>query len=128
MKWTHILALLLIGLVASLLTACGRGAGSLSQVTVSPAVISPNGNGVNDLARIGYKISAPSRVSIYLTDSNGKRYPLRDEAQRSPSPMAYELLFNGVSNGRLMPNGQYTWHVDASWAGGSQSYSGTLTI
>ena len=128
MKLKHILAIFLIGLIAAPLSACNRGAGPLSQVTVSPSVISPNGDGIEDLAKISYKISETARVSIYLTDAAGKRYTLRENVERTSSPAAYELLFNGVSSGRLMPNGQYTWHVDANWSGGTQTFSGALTV
>jgi hypothetical protein len=127
MKLKHILAMSLIGLAAVLLAACNQG-GAVSQVSVNPAVISPNGDGTDDLTRISYKVSQTARVTIYLTDQNGKRYLLRDEVERTPSPVAYELLFNGVSEGHLLPDGQYTWHVDATGAGGTQNFSGQLVI
>jgi hypothetical protein len=127
MKLKHILAISLIGVAAVLLAACNQG-GALSQVTVNPSTITPNGDGVDDLAKISYKVSQTAHVTIYLIDQAGKRYLLRDDAERTPSPVGYELLFNGVSDGHLMPNGQYTWHVDASGPGGSQTFSGTLVI
>jgi hypothetical protein len=63
-----------------------------------------------------------------LTDQSGKRYLLRDAAERTASPAPYELLFNGISDGRLMPNGQYSWHVDVNWSGGTQTFKGPLVI
>ncbi len=110
------------------LAACSRGGGPLSDVSVQPAVISPNADGRDDIARIAYKVNQPADVSIYLSGPDGERYDLRAEAQRAPSPAPYELLFNGVSNGRLMPDGTYTWHVEAAADPGVQSYSGTLQI
>ena len=113
---------------AAALVACSRGGGPLSDVSVQPAVISPNADGRDDIARIIYKVNQPADVSIYLSGPDGERYDLRAEAQRAPSPAPYELLFNGVSNGRLMPDGTYTWHVEAAADQGVQSYSGTLQI
>src|SRR5450759_733192 len=96
MKLKHIFAMSLIGLAAALLAACNQG-GPVSQVTVSPAVISPNGDGIDDLARISYKVSQTANVTIYLTDQSGKRYLLRDAAERTASPDPSALLFNGIS-------------------------------
>ena len=127
MKLKHILATSLIGLAVVLLAACNQGQ-PVAQVTVNPSVVSPNGDGTDDLAKISYKVSQTARVTIYLTDQSGKRYLLRDEAERTPSPVPYELLFNGVSDGRLLPDGQYTWHVDVNWSGGSQSFNGPFVI
>lgn len=128
MERKQIIVIVIIGFFMGLVGACSRSAGPLTQVTVQPAVISPNGDGVDDLARIRYTVNQTAHISIYLKDTNGQIYKLRDEATRPASPVAYEYLFNGISNGHLMPNGRYIWHVDANWQGGTQDFSGTLTI
>ena len=112
-------------LAASLfLAACGARP-SLSDATLSPAVISPDADGHDDLARLAYTINAPATVSIYLTDATGARHDIRRAVQRPASPKPYELLFNGIdADGKLVPNGDYTWHVDA----GDQLASGPLRI
>ncbi len=118
-------AMILIGL----LSACQNAGGApLSAVSVEPSVISPNADGTDDLARITYRVNAPARISIYLTGADGARFDLRRDVQRSPSPAPYEILFNGVANGRLMANGNYTWHVEAVSDAGVTSFSGTLRI
>ncbi|MCW1969702.1 MAG: hypothetical protein KIH69_016445 [Anaerolineae bacterium] len=118
----------MIGFVG-VLAACATSGQPLSNVTVSPAQISPNADGKEDIARISYKVGVPMRVSIYLTDAAGQRYDLRRDEPRNPSPQAYEYLFSGVANGKLLPNGDYTWHVDGSVDGQpTQSSSGTLKI
>lgn len=115
--------------VAGILAACATSSQPLSNVTVSPAQISPNADGKEDIARISYKVGMPMRVSIYLTDAAGQRYDLRRDELRNPSPQAYEYLFSGVANGKLLPNGDYTWHVDGAVDGQPpQSSSGTLKI
>jgi len=99
-------------------------------VSVAPSLISPNADGSADLARISYRIHAPSTVSIYLTDANGQRYDVRRDALRPAIPQPYEVLFNGIANdGRMLPNGDYTWTVEARAQDGRIStQSGQLTI
>ena len=106
------------------LIACAGNSQPLSNVTVTPAQISPNADGKEDIARISYKVNVPTRVSIYLTDAAGNRYDLRRDEARNPSPQAYEFLFSGVAGGKLLPNGDYTWHVD----GDGQALNGPLKI
>ena len=117
-------------LVATLLlVACTANGAVLSDVSVAPSAISPNADGTDDLARISYKVNAPARVSIYLTDAQGQRYDVRRDVQRPVSPQPYELLFNGIADGRMLPNGDYTWHIDAATTDGrTASQSGPLVI
>lgn len=128
MKSLHIIASLCIGILASLVIACSSNQAYLSDVTVKPAVLTPRQDGQFDMARISYKLSQAARISIYLTNAAGQTYPLRQGVARTASPAPYELLFNGVSNGRLLPNGDYTWHVDAEGERGKQTTSGPLTL
>jgi hypothetical protein len=124
-KLTKIVHLVVVlGLVACSNPSLPNSAQPLSAVSVIPNIISPNADGKDDIARISYKMNASARVSIYLTDAQGKRYDLRRDELRNPSPQAYEFLFSGVADGKLMPNGDYTWHITA----GDQSLSGLLKI
>jgi hypothetical protein len=118
-----------IGFVAivSFVFACSATP-PVSEVSIAPTVISPNADGKDDLARISYRVNSATRVSIYVTDSKGQRYDLRSNEQRSASPVAYELLFNGISGGKLLPNGDYVWHLDSDANGNKQTFSGNLKI
>jgi hypothetical protein len=113
------------------LAGCAGGA-PISEVSVGPSVISPNADGRDDLARISYKVNSPSKVSIYLTDAAGNRYDVRRDVDRPASPMPYELLFNGIADGRMLPNGDYTWTIEARPTGAGSAppatTTGTLTI
>jgi hypothetical protein len=44
----------------------------ITNVTASPQVISPNGDGVDDVATISYTLSAPATVTATLLDSTGE--------------------------------------------------------
>lgn len=108
----------------SLLAGCAPS-GTLTDAAVAPAVISPNGDGTADIARISYTLNAPATVSIYLTDAAGARFDLRRAVARPASPRPYELLFNGIdADGKLVPNGAYIWHIEADGA----QLSGALTV
>jgi hypothetical protein len=109
---------------ALLLVGCASS-GPLGEVSVTPAVISPNGDGDADIARISYVLRERADVSIYLVDASGARFDLRRATARPGSPRPFELLFNGMdADGKLVPNGEYTWRVEA----GGVSASGPLRI
>lgn len=112
---TLLAAAVVAGCVLSL-AGCAS-AGPLGDVTVSPAVISPNGDGDADIARVSYVLRERADVSIYLVDASGARFDLRRSTVRPASPRPFELLFNGMdAEGKLVPNGEYTWHIQADGA------------
>ena len=117
-------------LMMMLVSACAFVAPVVSDVMVTPDVITPDGDGKDDLARISYRVNALARVSIYLADRQGRRHYIRQGALRPSSPRPYEYLFNGVGeDGRLLPEGQYTWTVEAHSEDGRRAiYTGTLTV
>lgn len=108
------------------LTACGSRA-LLSHASFAPDTISPNADGVNDATAIHYELSSRANVSIYLQDASGQRRYFRQTQPRAPG--VYDVLFGGVIDGKLLPDGVYTWGIEATDAGGqTQSAQGRLTI
>ncbi|RME76783.1 MAG: hypothetical protein D6784_05120, partial [Chloroflexi bacterium] len=97
-------------LLAVLLTACTGGA-LLSKVSISPEVITPNADGLTDVTRISYSLSRSADLSIYLVDSEGQRHYFRQNRRRSAGD--YRVDFGGVVNGSMLPDGEYTWVVEA---------------
>ncbi len=113
MRWTKFV----FGALAALaLAACGGGP-AISNIEVKPAVISPNADGKEDLARIAYTVDQTVQLSIYLLDGAGKRYSLVDQETRAPRPVAYERLFNGIVDGKMLANGDYTVVFETKGAG-----------
>ena len=105
----------------------------LSDVSVTPAVISPNADGTDDATNIAYKLSRNASVSIYFVSSSGDKFYFRQDRRRSPGP--YQVQWGGVINqphwldmeasaGRqlveswVLPDGTYTWVVEATDDGG----------
>ena len=97
------------------LAACNPLGGTLADVTVAPANISPNADGKDDLARIVYRLRQTAKVQIFLTDAAGNQHFIRREIERVAISKAYSILFNGIDeNGRMLPDGDYTWHILAN--------------
>lgn len=124
----YLLALILPGLllVPVLLAAC-TGGPLLSNVQVNPQTITPNADGLTDVTRISYRLSRSANLSIYLVDETGQRHYFRDNRRRSPGN--YGVDFGGVINGAMLPDGLYTWVVEAVADNGETAASqGSLTI
>jgi hypothetical protein len=112
----------------------------LSGARFEMAQISPNADGVDDVVTIRYSLSRPARVSIYLESDAGQRYYFRQDERRSSGD--YSVLFSGVVAGyslpgeaipgvierRLIPNGGYTWTIEAVAKGETERTAGTLDI
>jgi len=113
-------ALLVVGFVVS------RPRGPIiTQASLSHSTITPNADGDTDLVEIDYRIRRQSFVSIYFLDENETRYDFRTDETRARGE--YSVLFSGVVDGythpgediageivsRLLPDGEYTWVLEA---------------
>ncbi len=98
----------------------------LTSASFQPAAITPNGDGQADATQINYALTRAARVSIYLQAANGQRYYFRQDQPRAAGP--YSVLFGGVMDNRMLPNGAYTWVVAANDGQRTQERTGTLTI
>ena len=77
-----------------------------------PATISPDADGVDDVAAIQYTIGRNSRLSIRFVGPDGGQYVLRNQKRRTPG--SYTALFGGGIEGRVLPDGTYTVVVEAT--------------
>lgn len=110
--------------LALALAACGAPP-LLSDVAVTPAVISPNGDKVDDQASFAYRLGVPAKVTIYLEDAQGKQYGFRQDGAERPAGK-YAATFYGSyapdpnkEDRRVLPSGAYTV-VTIAEAGGQQ--------
>jgi hypothetical protein len=119
-------ARLLLLLTFCWLTACASGP-LLSGVNVNPQTISPNADGLTDVTRISYRLNRSADLSIYLLDEAGQRHYFREGRRRSAGE--YQVDFGGVVNGAMLPDGNYTWVVEATDdAGQTANQQGQLLI
>ncbi len=133
----YFLALVIVlALVGPSMTGCSARP-LLYDVEFYPEVISPNADGHDDAANILYKLSRNASLSIYFVDQAGERHYHRNEERRSAQDEPYWTLFGGVvdvSDGgpvkrRMMPDGQYTWIIEATDdSGHTEKAEGSLTI
>jgi hypothetical protein len=114
----------LIGLLLAL-SAC-RPAPLLRSATIQPDLLTPDGDGRNEVVAIRYALSRNAIVSIYFVGPDGTpRYFRREQ----PRPRGeYEVLFNGVVENQLLPDGHYTWVVEARDGSETAQITGTLTV
>ncbi len=103
--------------------------------------ISPNADGADDIAVFDYRLSRPATISLSLFSEEGGRFYFRERQARDDGE--YSVLFSGVVDGfvhegetvygqierRLIPNGNYSWLLEAEADdGASMSESGTLLV
>ncbi len=127
MRFKRIGFLLMSIAVAAVFSACSSGRPLLYDVSVSLDTISPNADGIDDVARFSYKLSRSADLSIYLIDAAGEKHYFRHGNRRSTG--SYRVDFGGVVDGAMLPDGQYTWVVEAVDDNGqSAQVDGTLTL
>lgn len=124
---SKIVALIIaIPVMITALLGCSNGP-LLSNVNVNPPTITPNADGLDDVTRISYRLNGSADLSIYLIDAGGNRHYFRDSRRRSEGD--YQVDFSGVVNGSMLPDGSYTWVVEATDdSGETVNQNGTLVI
>jgi hypothetical protein len=135
---TTVLALTIVLAAAYLVT---RPTESLiAEAEIGLSTITPNADGETDATLIRYRIRREAVVSIYFESGEGDRYTFRDEQIRTRG--RYEVLFSGIVEGfvregetvegavlaRLLPDGAYTWVIEAVDAASGQTDRATGTL
>lgn len=97
----------------------------LVSASFSHERISPNADGVDDVAEFQYEVTRNAFVTLTFTNVDGVEFIFRDAERRIAEQ--YALLFSGVVDGfvlpgetvagevvrRLLPDGVYTWMLRA---------------
>ncbi|MHB1133319.1 MAG: flagellar hook assembly protein FlgD [Chloroflexota bacterium] len=119
--------LLLLGACAALPTRA-----LLGDVAATPARLTPNGDGRDDIATIKYSVSRAAAVKITLLDAAGRAYLLQQSNRPAGS---YEAVFDGgAATGesemarRALPAGEYTYLVEATAEGRREESRGQLQV
>lgn len=109
----------------TLIAACGNSA-LITNISINPETISPRPGESNRATKIGYALSRPARVNVYLVNETGK-YVLRENQSRASGD--FEILFGGSVDNRTLNDGTYQVVVEAQDENGlSESKLGTLNI
>jgi len=103
--------------------------------------ITPNADGDADVTEFAYGLSRNAAISLLFEDEGGTQYYFRKVESRIPND--YKVLFSGVIDGytlpdeaiegevlrRLIPDGRYTWRLQAvGESGETDERSGTLIV
>lgn len=97
----------------------------LVSASFSHERISPNADGIDDVAEFQYEVTRNAFVTLTFTNADGVEFIFRDAERRIAEQ--YALLFSGVVDGfvlpgetvagevvrRLLPDGVYTWTLRA---------------
>jgi hypothetical protein len=86
---------------------------TIEHLVVSPATISPNADGIDDVAEITYQLPVSATVDITITGPDGKTtYPF--VAGDEEGPLLQRQVWNGKTvDNALLPDGAYTYTVRA---------------
>lgn len=103
-RWVRHAWAVVVGVFLLLLAGCARQP-LIKDVSIRPEVISPNADGVDDIAELRYTLTRQATISIYLLDASGVRHDFRKDLRRSPGKRT--AYFGGVIDGRLLPDGAY---------------------
>lgn len=135
-----------LALLMFLLAGCGElnlaWGPLLHNVRVSPDLITPNADGVDDVTRITYSLRRSADVTISFADEIGNIFYFRQDRRRSRGD--YTVLWGGTAEestvvetdygpeeilSRVLPDGVYTWTVAATEENGKQAaVTGTITL
>jgi hypothetical protein len=98
----------------------------LETLTVSPGVVTPNGDGVDDTADVGVRLTVPATIAMWLDDSAGRRVATL-VTSRALDAGTTPVTFRGRSaTGQVVPDGRYRLHVEAE--NGTESDAAEATI
>lgn len=84
----------------------------VEDLVIYPSTISPNFDGVDDVAAITYRLAKRARVFAYATDAAGRRVYLG--TQELLEPGEYREVWDGTSKERPLPDGEYWFAVRAT--------------
>lgn len=115
----------------------------ITHASFSLETITPNADGDADITLFSYGLSRNARIALSFQGDDGTIFTFREDEARIASD-SYEVLFSGVVAGyalpnevisgdverRLMPNGRYSWRLQAtnSETGQTDEKSGQFVI
>jgi hypothetical protein len=85
----------------------------IADLVVAPEQISPNADGIDDVAEITYRLPITTTVDITVASADGsENFTL--VANEEQEPMLHREVWNGrTPDGRVLPDGVYTYTVRA---------------
>jgi hypothetical protein len=94
------------------ITGADTSTPAVEGLAVYPAVLTPNFDGIDDVASITYRLTKRARVFAYATDPSGQRVYVG--TQELLEPGQYREVWDGTSKERPLPDGTYQFSVRAT--------------
>jgi hypothetical protein len=85
---------------------------SVENLAVAPETVTPNFDGIDDVAAATYRLTKRAHVFVYATDSSGQRVYVG--TQELLSPGEYREVWDGQYQNRPLPDGEYQLSVQAT--------------
>ncbi len=85
---------------------------AIENLAVYPTVVTPNFDGVDDVASVTYRLTKRARVVASATDASGSRVHLG--TQELLEPGEYRELWDGLYKERPLPDGAYEFSIRAT--------------
>lgn len=95
---------------------------AIENLAAFPSLVSPNFDGVDDVASITYRLTKRARVVATATDAAGTRVHLG--TQELLEPGEYRELWDGLSKERPLPDGTYEFSIRATDLAGNVVVAG----
>lgn len=85
---------------------------TIERLAIYPPVLTPNFDGIDDVASITYRLTERARVFAFATNAEGQRVYLG--TQELLEPGEYREVWDGTNKDRPLPDGPYTFSIRAT--------------
>ncbi len=85
---------------------------TIENLAVAPETVTPNYDGIDDVAAVTYRLTKRAHVFAYATDQAGQRVYVG--TQELVQPGEYREVWDGTFKERPLPDGQYQFSVRAT--------------
>src|SRR3989304_3252397 len=100
----------------------GTPIAAITDVTLSPNPFSPNGDGLEDVTAIAFKLDQKANVKITISNYKGVVKLLWNNFTKEADD--YTASWTGTDNsGHVLPNGNYKYTITAANSFGTTIYS-----